>query len=325
MKLSIIIPVYNVEKYLRKCLDSVIYPELDDYEIIAVDDGSTDSSRDILSEYATAHPHLIRFVHKKNSGQGPARNTGVELALGEYICFVDSDDYLLPGAIPELLELCTGEYDIYFFDCESVNEEGRTLNYIAGASLEDTFSLESSPQLLLSNPGPWNKLIRKRLITDNEIYFPARVWYEDLHTVPKYFLHARSCCRISKPYYRYLQREGSTMNNRNTLRNLEIIGAIDELCTYFRAHGAYETFKNELEYLAFYHQYICAVVRVCLADRRSSVADRLRASFFDAFPDYKENPYVKTAPVKYKLLDTLIKLRRYDAVAFIMSINSMLK
>ena len=325
MKLSIIIPVYNVENYLRKCLDSVIYPELSDYEIIAVDDGSTDKSGEILSEYAALYPALLRCVSKENSGQGPARNMGAELATGEYVTFLDSDDYFSPGALEELLELCTGEHDIVFFDCESVDESGKVLSYIPGAALEGRFSLASSPRLLLSAPGPCNKLIRRSLITDKGISFPGRVWYEDLRTVPKYFLHATGCIRVKKPYYRYLLRQGSTMNNRNTGRNLEIIEAIDDLCSYYRAQGAYDKYGNELEYLAFYHQYICAVVRVCLADAKSDIADKLRADFLSKFPGYRNNPYVKDAPAKYKLLDRLIYHRLYGAVALIMGINAKRK
>ena len=104
--LSIIIPVYNVEKYLAQCLDSVLYPDMPEYEIVCVNDGSTDSSPAILSQYAAKYPGQIRIVNRPNGGLGAASNTGIENALGKYITFLDSDDYYAPGAVAEMLDAC---------------------------------------------------------------------------------------------------------------------------------------------------------------------------------------------------------------------------
>ncbi len=325
MKLSIIVPVYNVENYLAKCLDSLIHPELEGYEIITVNDGSTDSSPAILEDYKTRYPSLIRVIHQQNGGLGAARNTGTTAAAGEYILYVDSDDYLLPEAVEELLDFCSKGYDICFFDAESVDEDGNSLSYIEGHDSEGDFSLKSHPQLLLSPPNAWNKLFRKSLMTDAGIVFPGRVWYEDIRTMPKLYLDADKCCHIKKPYYRYLLRQGSIMNNKNIARNLEIIEALDDLHGYYKVRGEYDRYKNELEYLSFYHQYICAVVRVCLADKKSPLASKLRDDFISKFPGYKSNPRVKAAPMKYKLLDRLIYMRMYAAVSLIMGINAKMK
>ena len=97
-KLSVIIPVYNVENYLGKCLGSVIYPELEDYEIILVNDGSTDASGSICAEYAARFPALVRVITTENGGLGRARDVGIDAAAGEYLLFLDSDDYLSPDA-----------------------------------------------------------------------------------------------------------------------------------------------------------------------------------------------------------------------------------
>ena len=104
IKLSIVIPVYNVEKYLAKCLDSVIYPALDGYEVIVVNDGSTDGSGAIAAEYAAHYPGLLRLIEQENGGLGAARNTGLEAAEGEFVFFLDSDDSLREKAVPEMLE-----------------------------------------------------------------------------------------------------------------------------------------------------------------------------------------------------------------------------
>lgn len=101
--LSIIVPVYNVEKYLKTCINSLLEQKLDAYEIILVDDGSTDSSGGICDEYAKKH-EKIQVIHKKNGGLSSARNTGIENAVGKYIGFVDSDDYIMPEMYKNLIE-----------------------------------------------------------------------------------------------------------------------------------------------------------------------------------------------------------------------------
>ena len=108
-KLSIVIPVYNVEKYLAKCLDSVIFPGLDSYEVIVVNDGSTDGSGTIAADYAARYPSLLRLIEQENGGLGAARNTGLEAARGEFVCFLDSDDWLRENAVPEMLEKLEAE------------------------------------------------------------------------------------------------------------------------------------------------------------------------------------------------------------------------
>ena len=104
IKVSIIVPVYNVEKYLEKCLDSIVKQTYENIEIILVDDGSTDKSGTILDQYAEMD-NRISVIHKKNEGVSTARNTGIEAARGEYICFADADDYLMPDYVEYLLTL----------------------------------------------------------------------------------------------------------------------------------------------------------------------------------------------------------------------------
>ena len=116
VRLSVVIPVYNVEKYLRECLDSVIQPGMEGYEIVCVNDGSTDSSPAILEEYREKYPELIRTVHTENQGLGAASNNGIAAAKGEYIAFLDSDDYYPENAVEEILEVCENGDDICIFD-----------------------------------------------------------------------------------------------------------------------------------------------------------------------------------------------------------------
>lgn len=324
-KLSIVIPVYNVENYLAKCLDSVIYPELDDYEVVIVNDGSTDSSGEICEDYASKYGELIRVVTTPNAGVGSARNTGLELAKGEFILFIDSDDYLSDGAISEMMDTLDLGYDMCIFDINFVNEEGHKFKYVHGCSKEGFLSLDSFPQLLFEMPSAWNKIYRRTLFIDNDIYYPRRIWYEDMYVTPWLYTKAEKIYSIHKGWHNYVQRAGSITNNNNTQRNLEIIPAVDAMLDAYRAEGLFEKYKDELEYSAFYNQVLTSVTRVNLADPKSDVQDTLTGNFLEKFPGYLNNPYVKRLPPKYKLIHFLIRNKMRMPLNFLMKLNNRVK
>lgn len=318
MKLSIIVPVYNVERYLPKCLDSLICPEIGGYEIIVVDDGSTDSSAQVAAGYARRFPELIRLISKTNGGLGSARNAGLEAARGEYLLFVDSDDWLCGGALPEIMEKLREDFDICIFGILSVSESGSVLDDVRSCSREGALSLAAFPQLLLAPPSACNKLCRRSLFMDSGIRFPGKVWYEDLRTMPKLYLLTDKITATDRQWYVYLQRPGSIINASGVRRNLEIIDAVDDLTAYYKAAGKLEQYKNELCYVAFYNQLLTASVRVCVADADSPVLSALRDDFLEKYPDYRENPYIREMPLKYKLLTFLFVHGRGRAAGLIM-------
>ena len=325
VKLSIVIPVYNVEKYLGKCLDSVIYPELSEYEIIIVNDGSTDTSPAICREYAEKFPELIRVITTENGGLGAARDVGIDAARGEYIVFLDSDDFLSPDAVPEMLKYLHQDFDILFFDSRSISEEGRVLKYIHGCAYEGEFSLESFPELLFEMPSAWNKIYRRSLFTENRIYYPGRVWYEDMYVTFRLYTHSGKLLSVHKPWHNYLQRSGSITNNKNTERNLEIIPAVNAMLDAFREAGLYDRYVSQLEFAAFHHEVITSIVRVNLADRKSDVQDTLFEDYKKKFPEYLKNPYVRNMSRKYKLIHFCIRTKNYLLLNLIMNANNIIK
>ena len=325
LKLSVVIPVYNVEKYLAKCLDSVIYPELSDYEIIIVNDGSTDSSPALCEKYAERFPELIKVITTENGGLGAARDVGIDASRGEYIVFLDSDDWLSPGAIPEMLAFSERDFDILFFDTRSVNEDGRLLKYIHGCAYEGEFTLEAFPELLFEMPSAWNKIYRRSLFTENRIFYPGRVWYEDMYVTFRLYTHAKKLLSVHKPWHNYLQRAGSITNNKNTERNLEIIPAVNAMLDAFRHAGLYEKYFSQLEFAAFHHEVIASIVRVNSADRKSNVQDMLFEDYKKKFPDYPKNPYVKNMSGKYKLIHFCIRTKNYFLLHIIMTANNLIK
>ncbi len=333
LKLSVIIPVYNVEEYLRKCLDSVTGPGLKmlesgikpEYEIIIVDDGATDSSPQIADEYAAAHPGFIRVIHTENGGLGAARNVGIEASEAEYLYFIDSDDYLVEGGMEAILESLKLDYDICIFDTIAVNINGKELKYMPGCEKNEALSLHEFPELLLQSPHAWNKIYRRSLYTDNDIRYPSRVWYEDLCTVLKLYCFTDSIVYIPKALHRYLQRKGSILNSGNAERNIEIIPAVDEIIRFYKMHDRFNELHDILEYLSFHSQFLTASVRVCMADHKSKVLDSLTEDFIRKFPDFEKNPYVMKMGKNHKLLTKLLLRKRYLAVKLIMFANNVVK
>ncbi len=323
MKLSIIVPVYNVEKYLARCLDSLLVPGLEDYEIIAVNDGSTDSSGAILADYAARYPQRIKTVTTPNGGLGHARNTGLPLAGGDYVMFVDSDDSLRQGAVPEIMELLDGSFDILVFDFVSLNEEGRQLSRSYGCAKEGCFTLKEYPELLFDMPNACNKIWRRSLFTDTGIRFPDRLWFEDLATSPKLYLHCDRIRYVRRDWYLYLQRSGSITNNKAPERNLEMLTVIHSVLDHYRKSGCYEDYKPQLEYMAFYHELLTSSTRVNQIDPKSPVQDALLEDFLSLFPDYQKNKYVQNMPHKYKLLTDLIVHKRRKELHAVMKLNNI--
>ena len=235
MKLSIVIPVYNTEVWLGKCLDSLLPKETEvtgkdpeqalELELICVNDGSTDGSAAILREYADRYPALITIIETPNGGLGHARNTGLEAAKGEYVLFVDSDDYLTPGAVEEMLDVLNRNpgVDAVVFDLIHVDEDGNELRYVRGTEHESEFSFASDPTFLFSPHNAVNKLWKRALFLSSGIRFPDRIWFEDLATVPKLCHRLERILPVQHAWYRYYQRPGSIMSAAQAEKNLDML------------------------------------------------------------------------------------------------------
>ena len=325
MKLSIIVPVYNMEKYIGKCLDSLVESEDKDYEIIVVNDGSTDRSGTIVKEYRERCPGKIHMIETPNGGLGHARNTGLASAKGENILFVDSDDYLKPGALTEILGFLQEDFDITVFDFTLVNEAGKQLETVCGCQQKECFSLDSNPELLFSPMNAWNKIWKRELFYNPVIRFPDRLWFEELATTPKLFLRAARILPIHKNWYCYLQRDGSIMNTAKVERNREMITVIHSVLEWFQMQNAYKRFQEALTYMAFYHECLTAVVRVNLLDPKCELQKELRDDFLSAFPEYRNCPYILKMPRKYRLLEWCIHKGHWAILHFVMCANNMVK
>ncbi|KFN87466.1 hypothetical protein H702_07470 [Streptococcus equinus JB1] len=204
--LSVIVPVYNVEKYLKRCLESILVQSWNDYEIILVDDGSTDSSAQICDLYAEKY-EMIRVIHKDNKGLSDTRNRGIEEASGEYVYFPDSDDWLEPNTFSELSDVIEElTYDIISFNREFVtSEEDKLIS--AKSRIQKLSGKQALLEMLKQSDVTGfanDKIYRKKLFLDNDIEFPVGKYYEDLGTNYKLFLKATKVYVTNQKYYHYL-------------------------------------------------------------------------------------------------------------------------
>lgn len=210
IRLSIIIPFYNVEKYISQCLDSVFNQDipLDEYEVICVNDGSPDHSRDIVLDYMTRYPNLRLIEHEHNKKLGSARNTGRRFAEGKYIWNVDSDDMISPNCLGKMLRQCEdNQLDVLVFQvtkfCEDKEIPSDEICVADGimSGLEYLNTLNSNEVSRLC--GVWCKMIRREFLDENNIYSPEINMGEDVPYSYKTLINAQRMMVISEHYYRY--------------------------------------------------------------------------------------------------------------------------
>ncbi len=230
MKLSIIVPIYNVAPYLRKCVDSLLAQDISDYEIILVDDGSTDNSGAIADEILNTHTQSpiancqIKVVHQLNGGLSAARNTGISLATGKYILFVDSDDYLQPNTLGTLLEQAERDnLDVLRFRYQNVKEDGKVFEPNKDTTNYNDYSAEPTDGLTFLNERMGNQCYVVQFLVNSEIVkqelFTPGIYFEDVDWTPRMLLRAKRVASTKLVVYNYLWREGSITkaNNRDKI------------------------------------------------------------------------------------------------------------
>lgn len=215
IKYSFIVPVYNTEKYLKKCLDSLVNQTYKDFEIIVVNDGSTDKSSNIISKYQKKYKNII-VIDKENEGLSMARNRGVQKSSGKYIIFVDSDDYVSNKLLEEV-DKKIDDSDILRFQIATEDEEYTKINEYHEEGFEsmcgyDAFKNLSSYHFV--EPA-WCYVIRKNYYIENKFSFKKGVYHEDFGLIPYVIYKARKVKSIDFIGYYYIQRNGSIMNNND--------------------------------------------------------------------------------------------------------------
>ena len=213
MKLSIIVPIYNVAPYLCKCVDSLLMQDISDYEIILVDDGSPDECPQICDEYAATHENII-VIHQDNAGLSAARNSGITIARGEYVLFVDSDDYLQPNTLGTLLiQVERDHLDVLRFRYQNVRENGEAFAPYKDMTDYNDYSATPTDGLTFLNERMWVQcyvvqFLVKTEIVRQELFIPD-IYFEDTDWTPRMLLRTNRVASTDLVVYNYLWREGS--------------------------------------------------------------------------------------------------------------------
>lgn len=321
IKVSVIVPVYNVERFIDKCLNSLVKQSLKEIEIIVVNDGTKDNSQKIIDKYVKKYPDKIKSYIKENGGQGSARNYGLKKATGEYIGYVDSDDFVEKDMYKKLYNKAKeNNYDIVVCGNYNVSEDYQNKNIDAFINNYNT-DLEN---IFFGKMAVWNKIYKRDILIKNKLEFKEKVWYEDLAFTLKAIMNSNTFAFIDEPLYDYLIREGSTMNNSNVKRNLEILEAFNDILSYIQ-HNKKEEYFSKIEFLAIDHIYISAIVRVLKAEADDKVKRETINKLIDymnkKFPNYKNNKYINTLSKNRKIIYKLINIKMYGLINLIFKVK----
>ena len=288
---SVIVPCYNAAKTVGKTLDSLANQTLKSLEVIAINDGSTDNTLEVLNRYRETHPDMNLVIYsKENEGIAETRNFGVSKVTGKYFGFLDSDDYTVPEMFEEMAELAEKDnLQLVISDFCWVNSRGERVQKEGPYECGQDMMVKLFAVL-------WNKLYRTDFIQTLDIRFPKGYRYEDDCYLYCLVPHLSRIGFTNKPYVRYVQQENSiTHNNNEQVKNM--IHVFEIILDYYKSHGFYDEYRDALEYIHIKAFLGNSFLRSCKIedpkDRKATVMlgwDLLNKEF----PNWHKNPYLKS-------------------------------
>ena len=304
MKLSIVVPVYNMasDNKLRYCLDSLVNQTISDYEIIAVDDASTDASVDILREYEADYPWKFKVIQSyENRKQGGARNKGIEAARGKWIGFTDSDDWIAPDMYEKLITKAeeTGA-DVVGCDYSMVHEHTMEVGKLMpNNTMDQTGVLDHDRyKKLVMNPGSMViKVYLKSVIDENHLRFPEKTFYEDNCASPIWMLHFTHFEKIEEPLYYYYQHDASTVHEISQEKCEARLLMGERLIEEARKYGFYKVYRSEFEFAFSKLYYMNTLFTYMLGVKKPKLAflKKIADGIKQEFPDFQNNTYYQSA------------------------------
>lgn len=291
-KVSIVVPVYNTEKYLERCLDSLVYQTLKDIEIIVVNDGSKDNSKNIIEKYVKSYPKKVFSYDKENGGLSDARNYGIKKCNSKYIGFVDSDDYVDLDMFKNLYEKAISkDFDVTV--CDVRLDYGNYTKEISSKVLKDLNNKEEiKKQMIDIYPTAWNKIYKKELF--DKVLFKKNVWYEDVEFLYRLFPYIKSIAAVKMPLINYVQRKGTISKTYNT-KIYDYIDNFNGIVKFYKDNNFYDEYYSELEYCYvryLYKTFIKAAAHLNKKEYKIACRKAIE-NVNNNFPNYKKNKYLK--------------------------------
>lgn len=288
-KVSIIVPVYNVEKYIEKCLKSLVNQTLEDIEIIIVNDGSKDGSKEIVEKYLEKYPKKILYLEKENGGLSDARNFAIPYAKGEYVAFLDSDDYVELNMYEDMYKIAKNE-ESDMVECDFIWEYPDKSKIDTGEIYHGKHEMLEKIRVVA-----WNKLIKKNILDETKVIFPKGYRYEDIEFTYKLIPYLEKVSFLKRPCVHYIQRDNSISNTQNE-RTKEILEVFDNVFNYYKEKGLYEEYFTELEY-TYARVLLCSSLkRMCkIKDKqiRNKLLNLTWKKLNNNFPNWKKNRILK--------------------------------
>ena len=315
-KISIIVPIYNVEKYLKRCLYSLVNQTFQDLEIICVNDGSPDQSQKIIDQFTLDYPGKVISVQKINGGLADARNYGLNYVTGEYVLFIDSDDWIERDMCEKMYQVVHQEgADLVVCDIKNVYEDGRSV-YISCGDFK-VGNVETLPSVLTIDNSACNKLFKKTLFDD--VKFPVGIWYEDLGCIPIVLSKAQKIVKVNEAFYNYFQREGSIMNTYSE-KSLDIYKALKLIEDNFKGN-----YQSEIEFLYIKNLMLYGCSRNLTVENGDRYINHAVDFMRNHFSSWLKNEYVKNLSAKDRFILRLYSKNQFNMVRQLLSLKKTLR
>jgi len=307
-KVSVVVPVYNVEDYLEKCLNSLVNQTLEDIEIIVVNDGSPDNSQVIIDKFVKSYPDKVKGYIKENGGLSDARNFGILKCTAPYIGFVDSDDYVKNDMFEKMYEKAVLD-NLDLVVCDTINVYSDGNEQLRKSNLH--LSTNEVVNYIVSPPMACIRLYKSDLFKN--VKFKKGILYEDLELTPSLAILTSKIGFVEEGLYYYLQRDGSIMKQLSfNSRLLDIFSVLKS--NYDKLN---EKYPKEVEYLYITHLLRTATLRFLNYENTFEYLNKINDEMKLLFPNWKENIYYKKSSFKLKVICNLAYLGRYKALKFI--------
>ena len=314
-KVSVIVPVYNVEKYLERCLDSILNQSFkEEIEVIVVNDGSPDNSQKIIDKYQKKYKNVKGYI-KENGGLSSARNFGLTKATGEYVSFIDSDDYIDKDLYKSVSSKMNKKYDIIIFDYNVA--EGKKITRIKSLFPEDADNVTPQEYLLTQVTSACNKVYKREYLEKMKMKFPEGIIYEDYATIPGLVAGNPKMAYVEKGMYFYEQSEVSIMRNQEYKPKYEnLFTATDILYDKLKDYEH----QDAVEYLIVMHNLYHGALNFYKYNKFDQI-DRMSDSIKERFPNWSKNKYIKKESFKERLLMKLFYKKQYKLIKLIQKIK----
>lgn len=293
VKISIIVPVYNVEKYIDKCLKSLVNQTLKDIEIIVVNDGSPDNSQKIIDKYAKKYSNVKSYI-KKNGGISSTRNYGLKYAKGEYIAFVDGDDYVDITMFEKLYNKAKEKsYDVVECNPRMVDDNGKLIKDVYYTLSNDVTTEEELKKYMINMyTSVWNKIYKKSLFNKG-IKFKTGVWFEDVEFLYKLIPFVKSIGFVNENLYYYVQREGSITKTFDD-RLYCYVDNWNGIIEFYKKNGLYDIYYKEIEY-SYVRYLFASFIRQSSnykdKENFNRTVEMAKKNVKEYFPNYRKNKY----------------------------------